>query len=71
MTGDIPKILDVRMPKEEQEKSELLIKKAGEKKYQVNIEIDGKERYIYGDDPVIMESYAKSIGAIILKVIKL
>jgi len=71
ITDDKPKILDVRFPKEEQKKSEALRKKLQEKKYQVDVEIDGKVRFMYGDDPVILENYAKSIGAKILKVTKI
>jgi len=65
------KILDVRFPKEKQEKSKILIAGLKQKKYQVSIEIDGKVRYMYGDDPVVLETYAKGIGATILKVTEL
>lgn len=68
---DKKKILDVRFPKEEQEKSEELIKKLKEKKYKITIEINGKTRFMYGDDPDILELVAKAQGAIILKVTKL
>lgn len=66
------KVLDVKMPKEEQEKSEF-VKKLKEKnfKYQVTVEIDGKVRFMYGDDPVQLEMYAQSISAKILKTVKL
>jgi len=69
--SDKKKILDVRFPKEEQEKNVGLINKLKEKKYQANIELpDGKIRFMYGNDPVELELYAKSIGAKILKTSK-
>ena len=69
MDNDKIKILDVRMPKEQQWKLEPHLRT---KKYQANIEFpDGKVRYLYGDDPVKMELYAKSINATILKTVKL
>jgi len=71
LNDEKPKILDVRIPKEEQKKSKELREKLEEKKYQVDVEVDGKVRFMYGDDPVILENYAKSIGAKILKVTKL
>ena len=71
MNDEKPKILDIRFPKEEQNKSEALKEKLQEKKYQVDVEIDGKIRFMYGDEPVTLENYAKSIGAKILKVTKL
>ena len=72
MKDDKIKVLDVRMPKEEQEKPEF-VKKLKEKnfKYQVNVKIDGKVRFMYGDDPVQLEMYAQSIGAKILKTVRL
>ena len=69
--NDKHKVLDVRFPKEEQEKSKELTKMLGEKKYKVTIEIDGKVRFMYGDDPVVLEMVAKGQGATILKVTKL
>lgn len=65
------KILDVRFPKKEQEKSKELAKLLKGKKYQITIEIYGGVRYMYGDDPVVLEMYAKEKGATILKVEKL
>lgn len=66
--SDKKKILDVRFLKEEQEKNVDLIEKLMEKKYQANIQLpDGKIRFMYGNDPVELELYAKSIGAKILK----
>ena len=65
------KVLDVRFPKEQQEKSKELIGTLKEKKYQVTVKMEGKIRYMYGDDPVELENYAKSIGARIQKVTKL
>jgi len=72
MEDDKIKVLDVRVPKEEQEKPEFL-KSLKEKnfKYQVTVEIDGKVRFMYGDDPVQLEMYAQSISAKILKTEKL
>jgi len=69
--NDKHKVLDIRFPKKEQEKSEKLIQQLQQKKYQVSIEINGKTRFMYGDDPVVLELYAKGIGAKILKVTKL
>jgi len=69
---DKKKILDVRFPKDQQEKSKELIKGLKQKKYQVDIEYpDGKVRFMYGDDPVVLEMYAKAHGLKILKVSKL
>ena len=66
--SDKKKVLDVRFPKEEQEKNVGLLEKIIEQKYQATIELaDGKIRYMYGNDPVELELYAKSIGAKILK----
>ncbi len=68
------KILDVRIPKEEQK--ELLSQKKYtdvllSKKFKVDIQFqDGKIRYMYGDDVEIFEDYAKSVGAKIIKVTK-
>jgi len=68
------KVLDVRMPKEEQEKPEF-VKKLKEKvknyKYRVSINTGHKIRYLYGDDPVQLEGYARAIGAKIIKTEKL
>jgi len=68
------KILDVRIPKDEQERL-LKQKKYADvlraKKYKVDIQfIDGKIRYMYGDDVETFEDYAKGIGAKIIKVTK-
>jgi len=67
------KILDVRIPKEEQEKlfkdpknRKVLLSK----KWRVTIKFEQKVRYLYGDDPEIMQDYAKHMGAKILKVDK-
>lgn len=69
MTEDKIKVLDAQMPIEDQEKLKPIL---ATKKYQVDIELpDGKVRYLYGDDPVPMEMYARSIGAKILKTAKL
>ncbi len=66
--SDKIKVLDAQMPKEEQKKLEPILRS---KKYQANIELpDGKIRFMYGDDPVTLELYAKSIGAKILKTSK-
>lgn len=69
--GEKKKVLDVRFPKEEQEKSPELLSKLEEKKYKVTVKINGKERYMYGNDPETLTNYAKAIGAKILKVAKL
>ncbi len=70
--SDKKKILDVRFPKDQQEKSKELIGVLKQKKYQVNVELpDGKVRFMYGDDPVVLETYAKAHGLKILKVSKL
>lgn len=59
------------MAKKDQEKPEF-IAKLKEKKYQVDVTFsDGKVRFMYGDDPVVLETYARSVGAKILKVTKL
>jgi len=43
-----------------------------QKKYQVDIEYpDGRVRFMYGDDPVVLEMFAKAQGLTILKVTKL
>ena len=65
------KILDVRLPKEDQEKSEELINKLKKKRYQVTIKDRNKIRYMYGDDPVVLESYAKAKGLKIIEVTEL
>jgi len=72
MEDDKIKVLDARLPKEEQEKPEF-IKALKEKKfkYQVEVKIGNKIRFMYGNDPVPLEMYAKAIGATILKTVKL
>ena len=72
MKDDKIKVLDVKMPKEEQEKPEFL-KSLKEKnfKYQVKVKIGSKIRFMYGDDPVQLEMYAQAINAKILKTTKL
>ena len=65
------KILDVRIPKEEQEKSEPLKKELKKKKWQVTFEnFNGKIRYAYCDDPETVEEYLKNRGATIWEVVK-
>jgi len=68
MSDDKHKILDVRMPVKDQEKLKPYLRT---KKFKVTIKTNGKVRFMYGDDPVILETYATSIGAKILKVTKL
>jgi len=69
---DKKKILDVRMPKEEQEKPEFInALKKKEFKWQVDVFMNGKRRFMYGNDPEILQDYAKSVGAKILKVQKI
>jgi len=72
MEDDKIKVLDVKLPKEDQEKPEFL-KSLKEKnyKYQVEVKIGNKIRFMYGDDPVQLEGYARAIGATILKTVKL
>ena len=57
------------MPIEDQKK--LLKPLIAKKKYQVEVQFGQKVRFMYGDDPAILESYAKANGAKILKVTKL
>jgi hypothetical protein len=66
---DKKKILDVRMPKKEQEKPEFIdaIKKKNFK-WQVTIHDGHKVRYMYGSDPDILQDFAKAKGFKILKV---
>ena len=72
MSEDKKKILDLRFPKEQQEKSKELIEGLKQKKYQVDVQYpDGNVRFMYGDDPVVLEMYAKANGLKILKVSKL
>jgi hypothetical protein len=68
------KILDVRIPKDEQDKlfkdpknRDVLLAK----KYKAEIQFEQKVRFLYGDDPLDFEMYAKANGAKILKVTKL
>jgi len=72
MEDDKIKVLDVRMPKKEQEKPEFreALKKKNFK-YQAKIKVDGKIRFMYGDDPVQLEGYARAVGAVILETVKL
>jgi len=65
------KILDIKFSKEDQEKNPELIKMLKGKKYQLTIEYNGQTRFMYGDDPVVLETVAKGYGAKILKVTKL
>lgn len=69
--GEKKKVLDVRFPKEEQEKSEKLISTLKEKKYKMTVKVNGKERYMYGNDPDSLTNYARAIGAKIVGVAKL
>jgi len=68
MSDDKHKILDVRMPAKDQEKLKPYLKT---KKFQVTVKTNGKVRFMYGDDPVVLEMYAKANGMKILKVRKL
>ncbi len=72
MTDDDEKkhVLDLRMSKDKQRKlfkdpkvSEFL----NSRKYRVTIKDGHKTRYIYGDDPVIIEGFARAKGLIILR----
>ena len=69
---DRSKVLDVQMPKEEQEKPEF-IEKLKEKKYkwQVSIKDRTKIRFLLGNDPEILQDFAKAKGYKIVKVERL
>lgn len=56
------------MPVKDQEKLKPYLKT---KKFQVTVKTNGKVRFMYGDDPVVLEMYAKANGMKILKVRKL
>jgi len=71
MSEDTKKVLDVRFPKEEQEKSKELEKVLRSKKWQVDVQVDNKVRFMYGDDPKVLQDFAKAKGYKILKVTKL
>jgi len=63
------KVLDVRMPIEEQKK---LIPHLKTKKYKVDVDVGkGRIRYIYGDDPVTLEMFALCEGWTIIKTTEL
>lgn len=65
------KVLDVRAPKEDQEKSKELTDALRAKKWQVDVQVGHKVRFMYGDDPEILQDFAKAKGYKILKVTKL
>ncbi len=63
------KILDVKIPIKEQEKLLPFLK---DKKYMVCFEeYNGKVRYAYGDDPIVLEMGITSIRGKILKITKI
>lgn len=66
------RVLDVRLPKEEQNKKEFVDAIKSKKfKYQ-NVQYpDGKVRFMYGNDPKALQDFAKLSGLKILKVIEL
>lgn len=57
------------MSKEDQAK--ILTPYLKAKKYQINLEINGKKKFAYCDDPGEVDLIAKALKAKILKVIKL
>jgi len=65
------KVLDVRAPKEDQEKSKELTNALRSKKWQVDVQVGHKVRFMYGDDPETLQGFAKAKGYKILKVTKL
>ena len=63
------KILDVRMPVEDQLASKKLEEKLREKKWKFTVKMkDGKVRYVYSSDKESTEAYLRLVGATILKV---
>lgn len=66
------KILEVTMPKKDQEASKKLKEKLQEKKYEFTIKTkEGKIRFAYSNERETTETYLKYIGATILKVEKM
>ncbi len=65
------KVLDVRLPKKDQEKSSKLTKELKKMKYQITVKDRNKIRYMYGNDPSILESFAKAKGFKIVEVTEL
>lgn len=60
------------MPKEEQNKPEFINELRKKKfKWQVDVQVGHKVRFMYGDDPEILQDFAKAKGYKILKVKKL
>jgi len=68
---DKEKVLDIQFSKEEQEKNPELLKMCAGKEWKLTIEINGKVRFMYGDDPTFLEMVAKGYGAKIIKVTRL
>jgi len=71
---DKRKVLDLRMSKEEQKKlfnDPKVAKFLTSRKYKVTIKDGNKIRYMYGDDPVILEGYARANGLTILRTDKI
>ena len=69
MSEDKKKVLDVRIPMQGLKKE--LIKKLEKKKWQVDVKVGHKIRFMYGDDPEILQDFAKAKGYKIIKVTKL
>ena len=66
------KVLDVRIPKEDQESPEFVNALKDKKfQWQVNVQVGHKVRFMYGNDPEILQDFAKFKGYKILKVTKL
>jgi len=66
------KVLDVRIPKEDQESPKFVnALKAKKFQWQVNVKVGNKVRFMYGNDPQILQDFAKFKGYKILKVTKL
>lgn len=71
---DKHKVLDLRMPKEEQKKilsNPVVAKYLHTKKYKVTVKDGHLTRYMYGDDPDILEGFAIAKGLKILRTEKL
>ena len=75
LTGEKKKVLDLgKMSKEEQRKALAnpeAREKVMQKKFCVTIEVKGKIRFMYLDDPVIAELYALKENAKIIKINKI
>lgn len=64
------KVLDLRMPIDEQKKllnDPKILTTLNSRKYKVTVKEGNKTRYIYGNDPVIIEDFAIAKGLKILR----